>query len=335
MEQALGGFVFFALVMGIALVTTPPLANVTLAAGARHASHNSNTQLSLPQVVAIAVARNLRMADSRLAVREREHQRREAFSDFFPSINLQYVANSGQVYELGIHRRVVGATKRSMDDKGNRFGGAGAGLFPLYPYNRIDPFETSLLLATMTQPLFTGGKLLSDYKYAQLGVNYQAIQYHVDRQDLILDTTEAYYQLIQGEKELQVADSAIRALEAVRNQSVEFYKAGVVAKVDVLSTEGQLAQARVQKTQALSDIEQAKASLCFLLRYPQEAPIKVVEDIAYRPNPYRIPEIYATAAGTGSKFARRNISVDQALALIRSAKVTYFLRSQSRFRNSA
>ncbi len=195
----------------------------------------------------------------------------------------------------------------------------GQGSFRTYPY-RIDPYRNFTLTATMSQPLFTGGKLLNDYKYAQLGVNYQAIQYDVDRQDLILDTTEAYYQLIQGEKELEVADSAIRALEAVRNQSVEFYKAGVVAKVDVLSTEGQLAQAHVQKTQALSDIEQAKASLCFLLRYPQEAPIDVIQDIAYRPNPYRIPEIYATAAGNRLEIRQANISVDQALALIRSAK---------------
>ncbi len=85
-------------------------------------------------------------------------------------------------------------------------------------------------------------------------MDYSAIQLDVERQDLTLDVYEAYYQLVQGLKLLGVAESSIRALEALRNQTIEFYKAGVVPKVDVLSTEGQLAQARIQKTQALSDI---------------------------------------------------------------------------------
>ena len=117
-----------------------------------------------------------------------------------------------------------------------------------------------------------------------------------------------------------MAESAIRALEAVRNQSIQFFMAGTVAKVDVLSAEGQLSQARVQKTQAFADIEQAKATLCFLLRYPQDSPMKVVDDIAYRPNPYRIPEIYATAAANRLEIRQANISVDQALTMIKSAK---------------
>ncbi len=83
---------------------------------------------------------------------------------------------------------------------------------------------------------------------------------------------EAYYQLIQAEKLLWVAQQSISALEGLRNQMLEFYKAGVAPKVDVLSAEGQLAQARIQRTQALTDIDRYKATLNFLLRYPQETP---------------------------------------------------------------
>ncbi len=57
-------------------------------------------KLNLVQAVEIAVTRNLRMADDRLAIREKESQRREAFSDFFPSIDLQYTA-AGYRYQQG------------------------------------------------------------------------------------------------------------------------------------------------------------------------------------------------------------------------------------------
>ncbi len=308
---------FFVVIIAIALMMVPPQANITEAAGANQAPRSSEMRLSLSQAVSIAVTRNLRMADSRLAVREKEHQRREAYSDFFPSISLQYAATADKYQQQGFIQQLVGVQDSRWTVRGNPL--AGAGLAPVYPY-RIDPYRNFTLTATMTQPLFTGGKLLNDYKFAQLGVDFSSIQFEVDRQDLILDVTQAYYQLIQGEKLLDVAESAIHALEALRNQTVEFFKAGVVPKVDVLSTEGQLAQARIQRTQALADIEQSKATLSFLLRYPQETPIRIVQDFAYRPNPYRIPEIYATAAGNRLEIRQANISVDQALALIKSAK---------------
>lgn len=308
---------FFAVLIAAALVIIPPLANVTEAAEAKQAKRNADTRLSLQQAVAIAVTRNLRMADSRLAVREKEHQRREAFSDFFPSINLQYTGVADKYESTSFVQAQTQQQDARWAVRGTGIPPGGAA--PNYPY-RIDPYRLFTLTATMTQPLFTGGKLVNDYKYAQLGVDFSSIQFEVDRQDLILDVTQAYYQLIQGEKLLEVAEASIRALEALRNQTVEFFKAGVVAKVDVLSTEGQLAQARIQRTQALADIEQSKATLSFLLRYPQEAPIRIVQDFAYRPNPYRIPEIYATAAANRLEIRQANISVEQALALIKSAK---------------
>ena len=62
--------------------------------------------LSLPQAIQIALTRNLTMADSRLAVQEKEYQRREAYSDFFPSITLQYSGTvdrySNPLFTLGL-----------------------------------------------------------------------------------------------------------------------------------------------------------------------------------------------------------------------------------------
>lgn len=288
-----------------------------LAYGAERSSQakidiNKPTRLSLPEAVAIAIARNLRMADSRLAIEEKEHQRREAFSDFFPSIDILYSSNWYR-YQQPANAQMIGA---AQDSRGMRY------QFPGYYgyYNRIDPYRSFRLTATVTQPLYTGGKLLNEYKYARLGVDYSDIQMEVNRQDLILDVYEAYYQLVQSEKLLQVAEESVRALEALRNQTMEFYKAGVVPKVDVLSTEGQLAQARIQRTQSLTDIEKFKATLCYLLRYPQETPIRVVQDISYRPNNYTLPNIYAIAAANRPEIRQANISVQQAMALVKSSK---------------
>lgn len=273
--------------------------------------------MDLSQAVSIAIARNLKLADSRLAVQEKEHQRREAFSDFFPSIDLQYVASTDKYQQASQVSMFSGAMDSRWAIRGNPSGGAG--LAPDYPY-RIDPFRIFTMSATITQPLYTGGRLLNDYKFSRLGVDYSEIQFEVDRQDLVLDVNIAYYQIIQGQKLLDVAESSIRALQALVNQTTEFYKAGVVAKVDVLSTEGQLAQAYIQRTQARTEIEKGKANLNYLLRYPQETPVSIVLDFGYQPNPYRVPEIYSTAAGNRLEIRQANISVEQAMALVKSSK---------------
>ncbi len=281
-------------------------------------SSPGESRVNLPQAVQIAIARNLRMADARLAVAEKEYQRREAFSDFFPTIDLSYTATGYRYKQLSNVQQLAAVTpaRASAFIVGTTPDGP---ITTQYPY-RIDPYKSFLMNATATQPLFTGGRLLNEYKYARLGVDYSEIQFELDRQNLILDVYEAYYQMMQGQQLLGVANSSIRALQALRNQTMEFYKAGVVPKVDVLSTEGQLAQAYIQQTQAQTEIERNRATLNLLLRNPQETNLQIIEDLTYRPSPYEIPEIYRTAAANRLEIRQSNISVEQAIALVKAAK---------------
>lgn len=295
----------------------------------REPTYRSNDPLlkvDLNQAVQLAILRNLRMADSRLAIQEREYVRREAFSDFFPTIDISYRAtfdrylNSGFVSALNNTHPGKYVPLAVQDGTGRATTKPDPPIFYRDRTFRIDPYRQFTSALTLTQPIFSGGKLINEYKYARLGVDYTSIQAEVNRQNLILDVNDAYYGLMLAMKLLQVANESVRALEALRNQTMEFYKAGVVPKVDVLSTEGQLAQARIQRTQAITDIQKQTAQLNYLLRNPQETPTKIVEDLSYQPTDYKIPEIYAIAAGNRLEIRQANISVDQALALIKVAK---------------
>jgi outer membrane protein TolC len=305
----------------VALVCCATAAETGQSAGndARRAGRTT-VRLSLAEAVGIALNRNLRMSDAILAIQESEHQRRSAFSDFFPSLDVQYLAT-------GYRYRQAGTVSGFASSQDSRRFGAVAGMNPgpppapilsTYPY-RIDPFRTFTLVGTLTQPLFTGGRLLNNYKFSGLDVDYTELQFEVERQDLVLEVYEAYYQMLQAEKLLEVADESIRALTALRNQTLEFYKAGVVPKVDVLATEGQLATARILRTQAITDIERYRSDLNFLLRYPQETGIDIVHDLSFEPSSYRIPGIYRIAAANRIEIRQADISVAQAMALIRSA----------------
>lgn len=306
--------------LGIALVTAPPFVSCVDALNGYHKrkpAQRVGPRLTLGQAVAVSLTRNLRLSDARLAIRESEARRRSAFSDFFPDLVLQYIGVADRYRQSGTAVGFAAAHDSRWTSRGSFF--AGNFINPEYPY-RIDPYRTFTLSATLTQPLYTGGNLLNNYKFARLAVDNSELQYSVERQDLILEVYEAYYEMMKAEKLLDVANQSILALEALRNQTLEFYKAGVVPKVDVLSTEGQLAQERIRRTQSQTDIDRFRAQLNNLLRYPQATQIRIVQDYEYIPNRYQPPDIFTTAVSNRLEIQQANINMAQALALVKSAQ---------------
>ncbi len=317
-----------AIVLALSLVTVslPGVAQVQSARNATREESPARTlgiegrRLSLFQAVAISIDRNRRMISAGLSIREREHQRRETFSDFFPRLDFQYTARAsrysdpGSIYNLGrAHdaRRFAAVTSEG--------GFLTTTTFSEYPY-RIDPYRFFSATATLTQPIFTAGRSLNQYKYSRLGVDYAAIQLEVDRQDLILEVYEAYYNMMRGYKQLEVANQSVMALEALRKRAQAFYDAKALPKVDVLSTEGQLSEARKRQTQSRQLIGDSRDSLNYLMRLPLDTPIDIVFDYEFRPAPYRVPDVFTIAAANRLELRQANISVQQAIALVESAK---------------
>ncbi|MFH0960298.1 MAG: hypothetical protein V1897_16520, partial [Pseudomonadota bacterium] len=110
-------------------------------------NNDPSLRVSLPQAVAIAVARNLVMADSRLAVEEKEYQRREAYSDFFPSIDVLYNGTWDR-YQNASYVSALSFVQDARHTGSQQFNLQWAPLSPpaaqagtsVYPY-RIDPYR--------------------------------------------------------------------------------------------------------------------------------------------------------------------------------------------------
>lgn len=275
-------------------------------------------KLSLFQAVAITIDRNRRMVMVNLTLQERESQRRSAYSDFFPRFDLQYLGRASKYQDPG----AVYNFSRAHDSR------RGAALiqqeffqtiYSEYPY-RVDPYRMFTLNASLTQPVFTAGKLLNQYKYTRLGVDYAAIQVEVERQDLILEVYEAYYGMMRGQKLLEVANQSVMALEALRNRAQAFYDAKMLPKLDVLSTEGQLSQAKKQVIQNRTQIDDSREQLNYLMRLPLDTRIDIVQDYEFRAAPYTVPEIFMLAAANRLELRQASISAAQAVALAEAAK---------------
>jgi outer membrane protein len=283
----------------------------THAAGRKLSTEQRSIRLNLPQAVEIALRNNLSIVDAQIAVRESEYQRRQAYSDMFPTLSLEYSA-TGYRYKQGSNVSNLATAHASRRDSSQY-------PYPDYPY-RIDPYRAHNLSATLSQPIYSGGKLVANYKYAKLGVDYSNVQLEIDKQDLILKVYEAYYSLLKQELLVDVANQSIKALKSLRDQTRKYYKAGTVAKVDLLSTEGDLASAIIDRTDALTEVGRYKAQLNLYLGFPQETNIEIERDLNIVTQPLAPPAIYRIAAANRLEIRRSNISVEKAMELIKAAR---------------
>ncbi len=291
----------------------------TMAASSGEAASRSRVNrpsaLTVSQAVRIALNRNYKITEARLEVRKKEHERRSAFSDFFPSLKIEYTAEADRYQNID-NIEYLGLAHDSRwyvrYINGNE-------VMPAYPY-RIDPYRSFTFTATLTQPLYSGGKLLSQYKMAKLGVDKGEIQLELDKQDLILAVHKACYQLALAYKLLETANKSVQALAQHKKESEAFFRAGLVLDVDVLSAEGRLAKAKISRRQAAKTIEVQQGKLNYLLRYAQGTPTRVAVSDKVQPATYRVPEIYEIAARNRLEIAKANISIEQALASVRASE---------------
>ena len=87
-------------------------------------------------------------------------------------------------------------------------------------------------------------------------------------QMLLSQALETYYKMILAGKRREVNEQGVIDLTSFRGQTVEYFKAGVVPKTDVLAAEGRLAVARLKVEQFHTEIDRLTARLNFVLNYP-------------------------------------------------------------------
>ena len=195
-------------------------------------------RLTLEQAVQTTLQRNPKVGEALARIRQRVWGEQAVYSDFFPSATVDY-AGTWNRYAIeggfGPYDHMSRGRKDSLSK-----------LYPdmRYPY-RIDPWKRFRGAVTVTQPIYQGGKTVSDDNSAKLQVTVSELQLQVDRQELILAVYQAYYDMTLAELLLGVARESISNLEILKNLNEKFLRAGTVTRTDVLTTEGSLYRAYV------------------------------------------------------------------------------------------
>jgi outer membrane protein TolC len=140
--------------------------------------------------------------------------------------------------------------------------------------------------ATLSVPLFTGGRISSSIAAAEARGRGASAQVQGAEQALKLAVAESYVDVLRARKALAVADSNVRTLEALVGDVGAMYERELVPRNELLAVQVSLADARQNRLRAANAAEIAQAAYNRRLGEPLDRVAELEERV---PEPEALP----------------------------------------------
>jgi outer membrane protein len=173
---------------------------------------------------------------------------------------------------------------------------------------------------TLQWAISAGG--LTEALVGQASAGYSAAQSELaaSREDVINDTTSAYFDLIETRKAAQIADQAVSVAQDNLKISQDLYNAGTAARADVLRQQVSLANAQVAQVQAGNAAALANANLANLLNIDLGSTIVPTEPLAINAPDYSLDDMLSEAHNRRPEISAAHEAVTIASDAVRAAR---------------
>ena len=227
--------------------------------------------LTLDEAIALALKNNRlieQAAEDREAARwNLSVARRQSGVSFSWSSSLNRI---GGRYYRNTGRR----TNHDAARAASKFQDVNMSLYPSYENENLNS-------ATLSMPLYTGGRLENQREAARYGLNAADLSLENSRQEVKFRAAQAYYQVLRQASLVTVQEEAVQLLqEHLRHVSIQ-YEVGTVAKSDVLATTVQLANNQQSLNNAQGDYQTAVAQLNNIIGLPVSTELAASDKINF------------------------------------------------------
>lgn len=183
-------------------------------------------------------------------------------------------------------------------------------------YSR-DKFANTL---SASLPVYSGGKLESQIEQAKLGLGIADLTVEATRQQIKQSVTINYFSVLQYQQELQVNRETVDNYTAHLKNVQDKYEIGTVAKLDVLASQVELADAQASLIKAQNNYDLAVASLNDVIGLPLDSELKLKEDLQYAAYSLTLEECSQYALVSRPEIAEYQTQVASAKEDIKVAK---------------
>lgn len=154
--------------------------------------------------------------------------------------------------------------------------------------------HTNTLTASL--PIFTGGKLSGQIQKAKANFKYNEIGVQRTYNEMRSTVTNNYFKMLQADNLQKLnAESVTRLEEHLKNVQAQ-YDVGVVAKVDVLRSQVELADAQQNLIQAENNYQVAEATMNKIVGLPMDTNLKLDNILVYTAYDKNLDDCLAYAA---------------------------------------
>ena len=131
---------------------------------------------------------------------------------------------------------------------------------------------------TLTQPIFMGGKIVAYNKITKYAEELAKTQHATGMQDLILNTDQAYWQVISLVNKKKLAESFLELVKHLDNDVDKMIAEGVATKADGLSVKVKVNEAEMTLTKVEDGLSLSKMVLCQLCGLPLDSEIRLADE---------------------------------------------------------
>ena len=173
---------------------------------------------------------------------------------------------------------------------------------------------------TAALPIFTGGKLSGTIKQAKANYQYNEVGVQRTYNEMRSTVTNGYFNMLQADNMQKLsAESVTRLEDHLKNVQAQ-YDVGVVAKVDVLRSQVELANAKQTLIQAENSYQVAEANMNKIVGLPMDTNLKLDNLLVYNAYDKNMDDCLAYAAEHRPELMQAKYGVDAAKGALMVAR---------------
>ena len=246
---------------------------------------NSEPTLTLPQAQALAIKNNPQISVGRLTVLASHEVTRQVRSNLWPT---------AAVSLTGVD-----------SEPGSRITAGGL--------NNPVIYERAAVGATVTQLIYDFGRTTNLVASANLAEKAEAQNAVATKEQVLLAVNQAFYNALQTQAVLSVAQETVNERQTVANQVNELYKNKLKSELDLSFANVNLAQAKLLLLDAQNNDNAARATLSMVLGFSNLQSYRLVEDSSPTPAPpANVDDLIATAFSTRPEILSLDFQAESA-----------------------
>lgn len=254
--------------------------------------------LNLDSCRALALTNNKELRIGQEKINAAHYQRKAAFTNYLPKIDVMgtYMhtqkeisllsddqkqsishigtSTSAALKEMAANNPILSTLLPALQPLEGGLNSMGQGLVDAL---RTDTRNLYAGTATLTQPLFMGGKIIAYNKITKYAEQLARSQHATGMQEVILNTDQAYWQVISLTNKKKLAESFLKLVQKLDEDVDKMVAEGVATKADGLSVKVKVNEAEMTLTQVDNGLSLSKMLLCRLCGLPLDTDLQLAD----------------------------------------------------------